>query len=95
MTGETVRRVTERLAAGHIAEFRSGGEDYLIQQENNKGWDYISVWCTGSGMECLGRVLFDIMDGVDADTVTELLSLRCIGGQSILEREQCGSIEWK
>ena len=60
MTEEAeVQRVLHALHSEGWAEFVCCGEQYLIQCENNKGWDYVSLWCTGTGALCLERVLFD------------------------------------
>ena len=89
-----VQRVLDALRTRNFAEFRCGGETYLIQPENNKGWDYISIWCTGSSAACLDRAFFELRDGIDEDTVRELLSLPCICGQSFLQWQERGAIEW-
>ena len=75
--------VCAMLEAGHTVDFSFGGDRYLIEQENNKGWDYISIWRTGSAVQCLGRAMFDIFDGISEDTVRELFELPCIDGRSL------------
>ena len=89
-----VQRVLSALLTRNYAEFRCGGETYLIQPENNKGWDYLSIWRTGAMPVCLDRAFFDLRCGIDADTVSELLHLPCIQGRSFLDRLSCGEIEW-
>ena len=74
--------IVEKLLSGGIAEFSYRGKAYLIQQENNKGWNYLSLWRTSPDSVCLGRAFFDIMDGLTEDTIRELFSLPCLEGQS-------------
>ena len=91
---EAMQRVLDALLARNFAEFRCGGETYLIQPENNKGWDYLSIWRTGAMPVCLDRAFFDLRCGIDADTVSELLHLPCIRGCSFRDRLSSGEIEW-
>ena len=79
-----VQRVLEGLETRRYVEFRMGSERYLIQPDNNKGCDYLSLWRTEPSPACLGRALYDVMDGPDADTVRELLEQPCIRGKSFL-----------
>lgn len=74
-----------RLECGSIVELSCCGTDYFIQQENNKGWDYLSIWRNGDRPVCLGRVFFDIFDGISEETVQELLELPCLEGRSLAE----------
>ena len=69
----------DALLSGRIVEFSYQGRDYLIQQENNKGWNYLSLWQTAPDYVCLGRAFFDIFDGISEDTVEELISQPCLG----------------
>ena len=91
---EIIETVLNALFTRRCAEFRISGESYLIQPDNNKGCDYLSLWRTSPRPERLGEAMFDVMYGVDEDAVAELLRLRCIHGHSILEAMQSGSIEW-
>ena len=93
-SGTIVQRVLNALHTAGSAEFSVGGETYLIQPENNKGWDYLSIWSTGSAVFCLARAMFEFSDGIDAETVTELLSEPCIGGQCCLELCASGALQW-
>lgn len=77
--------VTEKLLAGEIVEFTWQNKAYLIQQENNKGWNYLSLWRTDPDPACLGRAFFDIFDGVGEETVRELFSLPCVEGYTLPE----------
>ena len=75
----------DRLLAGGVVEFSWRGKEYLIQQENNKGWDYLSLWRTAPDSVCLSRVFFDIFDGVSEETVRELCGGSCLEGHTVLE----------
>lgn len=91
---ETVQFVLSALLTRRSMEFRAGGETYLIQPDNNKGCDYLSLWRTGPRPARLGQVMYDVMYGVDDDAVSELLRLPCVRGESILQRIQSGAVEW-
>ena len=78
-----MKTLTDRLLSGGIVEFSFRGKEYLIQQENNKGWNYLSLWRTAPDSVCLGRAFFDIFDGVSPETIEELCSLPCIEGRSL------------
>ena len=87
----TIREALKTILAGRIVEFAYHGSAYLIQEENNKGYNYLSIWRTAPDYVCLDRVFFDIDDGIDEETIWELLSRRCIEGNSvtdILDAEQ-------
>ena len=83
----------ETLLAGRIVEFSFRGKDYLIQQENNKGYNYLSIWRTAPDSVCLSRAFFDIFDGVFPETVRELCSDPCLEGHTAREalKEYFGS----
>ena len=81
----TVTEAAAAILAGRIVEFSCGGSEYLIQQENNKGYNYLSIWRTAPDYVCLDRVFFDIEDGPDEETVLALLGSRCIDGRSAAE----------
>jgi len=66
--------LTEKLLAGRIVEFSYQDKTYLIQQENNKGWNYLSLWRTDPNPACLNRAFFDIFDGLSMETIAELFS---------------------
>ena len=85
MTQQQLHTLRERVAAGHTADFSLRGVPYIIQQENNKGWDYISIWRLEPRAACLARSLFDIFDGIDGGTVDDLLSQPCLDGKSFLD----------
>ena len=88
---EILQTVLNALLARRCAEFRINGEDYLIQPDNNKGCDYLSLWRTSPRPERLGEAMYDILYGIDGDAVSELLHLSCIRGKSLLN---CGEIQW-
>ena len=79
----TVEEVMKTILDGRIVEFSYHGASYLIQPENNKGYNYLSVWRSAPDYVCLERVFFDIDDGIDDETVLELLNKRCIAGMSV------------
>lgn len=85
MSGLDPQELLYALESGHVVDFSCQGTDYFIQQENNKGWDYLSIWRNGAPPVCLGRVFFDIFDGISAETVQELLELPCLEGRSLAE----------
>ena len=90
---DAVGRVTELLRTRHWAELSCRGETYLIQPENNKGWDYLGLWSTGSAAFCLARAFYDEPGEPDADAVRELLSEPCIRGESCLALLERGELE--
>ena len=85
MTYFNAQSLLEALEKGRVVAFSHGGKGYFIQQENNKGWDYLSIWRDGEMPVCLGRVFFDIFDGISRDTVRELMELPCVDGQALAE----------
>ena len=81
----TIQEALKTILAGRIVEFAYHGSAYLIQEENNKGYNYLSIWRTAPDYVCLDRVFFDIDDGIDEETIWELLSRRCIEGNSVTD----------
>ena len=79
----TIEEAEKTILDGRIVEFSYHGASYLIQPENNKGYNYLSVWRSAPDYVCLDRVFFDIDDGIDKETVSELLNKRCIAGMSV------------
>lgn len=67
-----MKTVTETLLAGGRVEFSYRGAAYLIQEESNKGWAYLSLWRTAPDLTVLARVFFDALDGLSGETVREL-----------------------
>ena len=66
--------IIDKLLSGQTVEFSYQGQEYLIQQENNKGWDYLGLWRTSPSPTCLSRAFFDLADGVSLETIQELFS---------------------
>ena len=64
--------IVETILSGGFAEFSRHGEQYLIQQESNKGCHYLSLWRVAPKAACLRRVCFEVFDGVSEETVEEL-----------------------
>ena len=81
----TAKEAAETILSGRIVEFSWHSAAYLIQQENNKGYNYLSIWRTSPDYVCMDRVFFDIEDGLDEETVLEILNKRCIDGRSAAE----------
>ena len=67
-----MNKIVETILSEGFAEFSRHGEEYLIQQESNKGCHYLSLWRTAPKAACLCRVCFDVFDGVSEETVEEL-----------------------
>lgn len=66
--------ILNALERQHYYEFAKDGERYLIQPDNNKGCDYLSLWRMGEPPVRLRQAVYDIFDGIDAETVEELIS---------------------
>ena len=81
----TIQEALKTILAGRIVEFAYHGSAYLIQEENNKGYNYLSIWRTAPDYVCLDRVFFDIDDGIDEETARELLCRRCIEGMCVID----------
>ena len=84
-----------RILAGRVAEFSCRGGEYLIQAENNKGYDYLGLWRVSPGYTCLNRVFFDLSDGVTEDTVLELLDQPWDEEHTVREVLESPEIQWK
>ena len=85
--------IIDYLLSGKMYEFSYRRREYLIQQENNKGYNYLSLWRTSPDYTCLARSFFDIYDGLDAQTVRDIVDNPCIEGKTvieILEEEKAG-----
>lgn len=80
-----MQTILDRLLAGQIVEFTYQGKKYLIQQENNKGWDYLSLWRMAPDAACLGRAFFDVLGGVSEETIQDLFSQPCLEGRTLQE----------
>ena len=82
---ELIDPLCAALNAGKTAEFTFNGVRYLIEQESNKGWDYISIWRLSPAPVCLARAEFELMTGITAETVRELVGVPCIEGHTLSE----------
>ena len=85
----------EAILTRGYCEFSYQGRTYLIQTENNKGWDYLSLWRTAPDLTCMSRVFFDGLDGVSEETVRELLDQSFSAEYTIREIMQSPEIEWR
>ena len=87
--------IIERIRSGGVIEFSYNGEAYLIQEENNKGWNYLSLWRITPNSTCMSRVFFDILDGVSEETIRELLAQPLSDGHTVQEILQDAEGKWK
>ena len=87
--------IIETILSRSYLEFSYQDKTYLIQVENNKGWDYISLWRTAPDSTCLLRVFFDGLDGVSEDAVRELLDQPFSDEHTVREIIQSPEIEWR
>ena len=87
--------IIETILSRGFAEFSYRGKTYLIQVENNKGWDYVSLWRTAPDSTCMLRVFFDGPDGVSEETVRELLDQPFSDGATVREITQSPETEWR
>ena len=71
---DLVEQICQDLEDAGISEFELENEEYFVQAENNKGYDYLGLWHKENFPACLNRVFFDVMDGISADLVKELMS---------------------
>ena len=67
-----MKAIVEAIITKGFAEFSCQGETYLIQQEQNKGCHYLSLWRLTPDAVCLCRAGFDVFDGVSEETIREL-----------------------
>jgi len=89
---DIVKQILAALQEKNCFSFSCNGASYLIQPENNKGWDYLGLWQTEPKTLGLGKAFFDVMYGPEEAEVRELVNLRCIGGKSIAELWKQGKI---
>ncbi len=87
--------IIEKILKHGYIEFSYQGKTYLIQAENNKGWDYLSLWCTAPESTCLSRVFFDGMDGVSEEAIQELFDRPFSEERTIREVIQSPEIKWR
>ena len=78
-------KLIETIRSDGFAEFSYHGATYLIQEENNKGWRYLSLWRTAPDALCIYRVFFDDPDEIPADAIRELLDRPFPDGDTLRE----------
>ena len=78
-----MKTIVETILSGGAAEFSRHGEQYLIQQESNKGCHYLSLWRVAPKAACLCRVCFEVFDGVSEETIEELFDRPLPGGHTV------------
>ena len=78
-----MKTIVETILSDGFAEFSCLGEEYLIQQESNKGCHYLGLWRITPRAACLCRVCFDVFDGVSKDTAEELLRQPLPDGRTV------------
>ena len=78
-----MKTIVETILSGGAAEFSRHGEQYLIQQESNKGCHYLSLWRLAPKASCLCRVCFEVFDGVSEETVEELFDQPLSDGYTV------------
>ena len=78
-----MKTIVEAVLTDGSAEFSCHDEQYLIQQESNKGCHYLSLWRAAPKAACLCRVCFEVFDGVSEEIVEELLSQRLPDGRTV------------
>ena len=83
-----MKKIAELILSGGSAEFSSHNEQYLIQQESNKGCHYLSLWRVAPKAACLCRVCFEIFDGLSEETIEELFSQLLPDGRAVRDLVQ-------
>ena len=80
-----MKTIAELILSGGSAEFSCHDEQYLIQQESNKGCHYLSLWRVAPKAACLCRVCFEVFDGLSEETIEELFSHLLPDGHTVRE----------
>lgn len=83
-----MKTIAELILSGGSAEFSYHDEQYLIQQESNKGCHYLSLWRVAPKAACLRRVCFEIFDGISEETIEELFSQPLPDGHTVRDMVQ-------
>ena len=83
-----MKTIAELILSGGSAEFSYHDEQYLIQQESNKGCHYLSLWRVAPKAACLCRVCFEVFDGLSEETIEELFSQLLPDGHTVRDMVQ-------
>ena len=75
--------IVDAILSSGSAEFSWHDEQYLIQQESNKGCHYLSLWRVIPKAACLCRVCFEVFDGISKETIEELFSQPLPDGHTV------------
>ena len=86
-----MKTIVETILSDNSAELSYQDEQYLIQQESNKGCHYLSLWRLTPKPVCLCRVCFDVFDGVSEETIEELFDQPLPDGQTVRDRMNLAS----
>ena len=78
-----MKTIVETILSDGFAEFSYHDEQFLIQQESNKGCHYLSLWRINPKAACFCRVCFEVFDGVSEETIEELFSQQLPDGQTV------------
>jgi hypothetical protein len=84
--------IVDTILSGGAAEFSWHDEQYLIQQESNKGCHYLSLWRVIPKAACLCRVCFEVFDGISEEIIEELFSQPLPDGHTVRDLVQSPEI---
>ena len=87
-----MKTIVEAILTDGSAEFFCHDEQYLIQQESNKGCHYLSLWRVAPKAACLCRVCFEVFDGVSEESIEELFSQSLPDGRTVRDMVQSPEI---
>ena len=87
-----MKTIVEAILTDGSAEFFCHDEQYLIQQESNKGCHYLSLWRVAPKAACLCRVCFEAFDGVSEESIEELFSQSLPDGRTVRDMVQSPEI---
>ncbi len=90
--GVNMKTIVEAILTDGSAEFFCHDEQYLIQQESNKGCHYLSLWRVAPKAACLCRVCFEVFDGVSEESIEELFSQSLPDGRTVRDMVQSPEI---
>ena len=83
-----MKTIAELILSDGSVEFSYNDEQYLIQQESNKGCHYLSLWRVTPKAACLCRVCFEAFDGISEETIEELFSEPLSDGHTVRDMVQ-------